>query len=107
MTHPIRSISLERPDDRFELQHMRTICPRGSEQLFIDYSKQANQVIRDVASSEGVCVLDMEAQFNGHRDAFVDLIHFSDSGSRATATFIADWLTSGPLADAVGGARVP
>jgi hypothetical protein len=92
MTHPISSDSMRDPADLIDLSHMRTNCPRANEGLFIEYSRQSNQLVRDLAKTEGLEVLDMEAQLNGQRDKFVDLVHFSNLGAQSAAFFIAEKL---------------
>lgn len=90
VTHPLRATSVDRPGDLYDLRHMRTTLPRGTEAIFIEFTRDANREIRRFGQSRGIEVIDLEADLNGDRSAFTDLVHFSPRGAHVAAERIAE-----------------
>ena len=103
VTHPISASTLDNSADAFQLRHMRTICPRAREDLFLSFSVAANQVVADVAKDKGIPVIDLARDMTGRREMFADLVHFNGLGASKAAELMADALGS-RLSDRIGKA---
>ena len=84
------------PDDKGMLTAWRRFYPELRDEGFIDMERRANEVIRAVASSHRVPLVDAAAAIPRGPEYFADFVHFSDKGAAmlgrllATAILAAD-----------------
>jgi hypothetical protein len=92
MTHPIRVLSDERVEDSYDLRHMQSNYPRATVPLLLQHARDVNREIRRFCRSRGIDVIDLATVLDGNRDAFTDMVHFNDRGSRIAAEQIAGFI---------------
>lgn len=95
MTHPLRATSVSRDRDRKDLRSFRANSPRASEAVVLDFAREASAAVRELGAERGFDVIDLEAEMNGDHDAFMDMVHFNERGSRLAAESIARFFLDG------------
>jgi hypothetical protein len=92
VTHASSAACPPRPQDEAFLRSMRMFFPRAREEILVDFERQANAEVRDLAREEGVRVIDADRALTGRREWFADLVHFNEPGARQMAELLADHL---------------
>jgi lysophospholipase L1-like esterase len=64
--------------------------PRATPTILLDYESAVRQGIIALSKNQGVPLVDLAGELNGHREAFGDLVHFSDQGAAVAAKLVAD-----------------
>lgn len=88
-THASRFAEPLTDDDRYWLTAWRVFYPGVSEAGILRLERRGNELIRSVAQSEGVRLVDVAAKLDGHVDYFADFTHFTDAGAEAMAKTLA------------------
>jgi hypothetical protein len=92
VTHASSAACPPRPEDEAYIRGMRRFFPRAREEVLVDFERQANAAIRDLAREEGLRVIDTDRALTGRREWFADLVHFNETGARQMAGLLADHL---------------
>lgn len=92
MTHAVRVTSPPRKDDSDDLLSMRVYVPRASGEILASFEYAAAERTRLVAAESGVRLVDVAKSLSGHRELFIDLVHFSSKGHEEVARLIAEEL---------------
>ena len=98
VTHAIQSHSPPTPDDLRALQSSLVHTPRATPQLVLDFEAANREQILALAKSQSLTVVDLAQALNGRREAFGDLVHFSDTGAAIAAQMIAETISRHPSA---------
>lgn len=80
--------SLTRRDQELMLQ-WRFIMPRAKPPAILDFEHQAAQVIRQLAASHHLPMVDADSAMTGHGTYFSDAQHFTDAGAAELAALVA------------------
>ena len=96
ITHTNRFIGLSAKETSRERRHLVNLMvkyyPRASETVLIAMDSAANQVIRDLARTHGVAVIETQGKIPHGDRYFADYAHFTDQGADAMARLIARYL---------------
>ena len=101
VTHASRFGHSLTDDDRYWLTAWRVFYPRISEEGILRLERRGNELIRSVALSEGVRLVDAAAKLGGRGEYFADFTHFTDAGAAAMADVLAPGLAA-ELTEAAG-----
>lgn len=93
-THASRFGQSLTDEDRFWLTAWRVFYPHISEAGILRFERRANELIRSVAQSEGVRLIDAAAKLDGRSEYFADFTHFTDAGATAIAEVLAPSLAA-------------
>lgn len=85
VTHASRFGEPLTDDDRYWLTAWRVFYPHISEAGLLRFERRANELIRSVAQSESVRLIDAADELDGRGDYFADFTHFTDAGATAMA----------------------
>jgi hypothetical protein len=89
VTHANRFGPTTAPDDAAWLTGWRMQYPELREGGFLDLERRANDVIRSLASEQGVLLIDAGSKLAGQPELFADHAHFTDAGSQKMGSLIA------------------
>ena len=92
VTHASRFGQTLTADDRYWLTGWRIFYPSISEEGILRLERRGNELIRSVAQSEGVRLIDAAAKLDGRSEYFADFTHFTDVGAAAMAEALAPGL---------------
>jgi lysophospholipase L1-like esterase len=90
LTHATRFGNTSSPPERNSLTAWRKFYPSLREEGFLDMESRMNAVIRDVARTDSVSIIDMADEMPGGSNYFADFVHFTDSGARVFAARVAE-----------------
>lgn len=77
------------PADRAQLAAWRWFYPRASETAILSMERNCNQVVRDLARSDGLPLVDLAVLMPRTGDDFADFSHFTDQGAQFVASALA------------------
>jgi hypothetical protein len=86
--------------DRRRLAQWEFFYPRASGSVILAFESAAGEATRQVASRDGVPLIDLARAFPRSDDAFADFAHFTDTGARSVASILAPPLVDLLCADA-------
>jgi lysophospholipase L1-like esterase len=90
MTHAVRSASPPSSRDLIELEAFLHHTPRATPEILLAYESQVRERMLMLAEREQVPVVDLAEAINGKREAFGDMVHFSDAGATTAAKLLAE-----------------
>lgn len=98
VTHAIQSHSPPTPEDLRALQSSLVHTPRATPEIVLDFEAAARKQILELANAQDLTVVDLASTLNGRREAFGDMVHFSDDGAEIAAQMIAETISQRPSA---------
>lgn len=90
VTHTNRFGNKPDASDKYLMTGWRMQYPTFTELALLEIDQRANQVIKDVAQTENIPLVDAEAAMSDKTDYFADHAHFNDSGSKRMSQLLAD-----------------
>jgi lysophospholipase L1-like esterase len=93
VTHPNRFGATPQPGDDALLTGWRMQYPAYTESALLEIEQRSNALIRSVAASENLPLVDAHAAMAGHADYFADHAHFTDAGAKRMSQLLADAVT--------------
>jgi lysophospholipase L1-like esterase len=92
VTHASSVASPLRVEDDTFIRRMRMFFPRALPETLIAFEDRANDLIRELASSEGLQLIDVDRVLSGNDTLFADMVHFNDAGAARMAGLLAQAL---------------
>ena len=75
-------------DDAFRLTQWRQQYPELREEGFLDLEQRANEIVRTLAKTQDVPLVDADKEMSGETKWFADHVHFTNEGATALAVLL-------------------
>ena len=89
LTHAVSAAWPPRAEDEAYLRAMRMFFPRATSETLVEFERQANRIVRDLAGAKGLVLIDVDGALSGRRELFADMVHFNDAGATELADLLA------------------